>query len=179
MSTAMYTWGTRDTITHATKFLGHTVSCPTHDCFYLSLTEDNVETCKRFLLRYTCGLVVWDNFQQGQALRDQRGGKLNKFLIGTTEAAHKVFPFCRSIYDDRNVFMSFDGDQIRPLLFGMRQYESIDLMSPTLGTDLFMNHCSIPQPTDPCFRGDRGSFITITQYKFGSMLMICLVCFAL
>jgi hypothetical protein len=29
--------------------------------------------------------MVWDNFQRGQELRDQRGGRSSKFLIGTVD----------------------------------------------------------------------------------------------
>ena len=49
LSTAMYGWGTRDTITHATSFLGTTVSRTYRDRFYTTLTTGLVETVIRLL----------------------------------------------------------------------------------------------------------------------------------
>ncbi len=93
LSTAMYGWGTRDTLGHVTSFVGTTVSRSYQDRFFASLTSKQVETVKTLLSWQLCGLMVLENFQRGQQLREQRSGKSSKFLIGTTEEAHCVFPF--------------------------------------------------------------------------------------
>ncbi len=66
----------------------------------------------------------------------------NKFLIGTTEAAHRVVPFLNFTWDGWNVKLSYDKNQIVPSPLGMRLYESILFSSGSLGTDLFVNHQS-------------------------------------
>ena len=63
LSTAMYGWGTRDTIVHATSFLGTTVSRTYRDRFYTSLTIGLVETVIRLLSKELCRLM--HNFQHG------------------------------------------------------------------------------------------------------------------
>jgi hypothetical protein len=50
--------------------------------------------------------MVWDNFQRGQELCDQRGGCSSKFLIGTIEAAHRIVLFLDVQWNDRNIFMT-------------------------------------------------------------------------
>jgi len=113
--------------------------------------------------------MALDNFQWGQQLREQRGGKSSKFLIGTTEAAHRVFPFFNFEWDHaQRIDMSFTKKQIIPLPLGMRSYEAIDFSSPSLGTDLFTNHREIPVGPEPCFEGLRVEFyslaITLRRY---------------
>ena len=93
ISTAMYGWGTRDTVSHATSFLGTTVSQSFWDRFYTLLMVDIVENVIKLLSREISCLMVLDIFQRSNQLRDQRGGSSNKFLIGTSEAAHRVIPF--------------------------------------------------------------------------------------
>ena len=89
----MYGWGTRDTWGRATSFIGITVSRSIRDRFYLSLSSRIVETVIRLLSREMSALMVLDKFQRGSQLRDQRGGRSSKFLIGTMAAAHRVNPF--------------------------------------------------------------------------------------
>jgi hypothetical protein len=152
---AMYGWGTSNTLGHATSFLGATVSRRYRDRFYTSLTSTVVDTVIKLLSRQLCGLMVLDNFQHGNQLRDQRGGKSNKFLIGTTEAAHRVFPFLDFCWDHRKIEMTYSKEQIVPSPLGMRLYETIDITSPSLGTNLFVNHNCIPISQEPCFSGAR------------------------
>ncbi len=59
------------------------------------------------------------------------------------------------LWNDRNVFMTYDHKQSHPSPFGMRRYESLDPFSPTFGTDVFVNHNEIDVPDSPCFSGDR------------------------
>ncbi len=136
----MYGWGTRDTMSHVTSFLGTTVSRTYRDKFYTSLTTGHVDTVIRLLLQEICCLMVLDNFQRGNQLRNQRGGCSNKFLIGTTEVAHRVVPFLNFTWDGQNVKLSYDKNQIVPSPLGMRLYKSISFSSGSLGTDLFVNH---------------------------------------
>ena len=97
--------------------------------------------------------MVWDNFQQGQELCDQRGGRSSKFLIGTVEAAHCVMPFLNKFglpndkWNDRNMLMSYDRTQSRPSPLGMRSYKSINPNPPTFGTDVFLDHDQIDVST--------------------------------
>ncbi len=98
--------------------------------------------------------MVWDNFQRGQELRDQRGGCSSKFLIGTVEAAHLVVPFLNIRWKDHNVFMRHDHLQSGPSPLGMWRYESLDPFSPTFGS-VFLKHSEIYVPDSPCFSGDR------------------------
>jgi hypothetical protein len=88
LSTAMYGWGTWDTLGRAISFIETTVSCSYQDCFYTSLTSNIVNTVIQLLSRDICGLMVLDNFQHCNQLRDQCGGRSCNFFIGTTEAAH-------------------------------------------------------------------------------------------
>jgi hypothetical protein len=99
--------------------------------------------------------MVWDNFQRGQELRDQCGGRSSKFLIGTVEAAHRVIPFHCFQWDDHNIIMRYDREQSCPSPFGMRAYESLDPSLGTFGTYVYMNHANIYVPDCPCFTGDR------------------------
>jgi hypothetical protein len=99
--------------------------------------------------------MVWDNFQSGQELRDQRDGRLSKFLIGTVEVAHHVIPFLNFQWDNRNITMQYDRHQSRPSPLGMRAYEFLNVSLETLGTNLFLNHSSLHVPNSPCFSGDR------------------------
>lgn len=155
LSTAMYGWGTHDTISHATSFLGTTVSRTYRDRFYTSLTTGLVDTVIRLLSKEICCLMVMDNFQRGNQLRHQRGGRSNKFLIGTTEAAHRVVPFLNFSWDCHNVDLAYNKDQIVPAPLGMRSYECISFASDSLGTDLFVNHREITISDTPCFSGAR------------------------
>jgi hypothetical protein len=69
--------------------------------------------------------MVWDNIQRGQELREQRGGRSSKFLIGTVKAAHGVVPFLNRFglpnekWNDHNMLISYDMTQLRPSPFGM------------------------------------------------------------
>ena len=107
ISTAYYGWGTRDTMSHATSFLGITVSRSSRDNFFRELTVNRVKVFRSLLASRHSGLMVWDNFQRGNEIRDQRGGRSSKFLIGTVEAAHYVVPFADIRWNDRNVFMRY------------------------------------------------------------------------
>ena len=144
LSTAMYGWGTCDTLGRVTSFLGTTVSRSYWDRFFASLTSKLVDNIVSLLSRQLCGLMVLDNLQRGQQLRDQRGGKSSKFLIGTTEAAHRVFSYLNFEWDAHKIDMTFTKKQVIPSPHHMCTSEMMDFSSPSLGTDLFPNHCDIP-----------------------------------
>lgn len=153
LSTAIYGWGTPDTLGHVTSFVGTTVSQSYRDRFFASLTSKQVKTVVSLLARQLCGLMVLDNFQWGQQLREQRGGKSSKLLIGTTEAAHRVFSYLNFEWDAHKIGMTFTKKQVIPSPHHMRTYEMINFSSPSLGTDLFTNHRDIPVGKEPCFEG--------------------------
>ncbi len=166
LSTAMYSWGTRDTLGRATSFLGTMVSCSYRDCFYTSLTSNIINTAIWLLSREISGLMVLDNFQCGNQLRDQCGGRSCKFLIGTKEAAHWVFPFFNFTRDHWKTELTYSQDQIIPLSLGMQSYKPVDLMSPSLGMILFTNHEFIPISPEPCFIGKHvGIYETVTHLR--------------
>jgi hypothetical protein len=71
ISTVFYGWGARDTVAHVTSFLGITISRKTHGNFFKHLTLNHVKAFWRLLSRCSAGLMVWDNFQRGQEIRDQ------------------------------------------------------------------------------------------------------------
>jgi hypothetical protein len=98
--------------------------------------------------------MVWDNFQRGQELRDQRGGQSSKFLIGTVEVAHSVVLFLNFQWDDCIITMQYDRHQSHPLPLGMCAYEFLNVSLQTLGADLFLNHSSLHVLDSPCFSGD-------------------------
>ena len=160
ISTAYYGWGAKDTVSHITSFLGITVTRTMRDSFFKRLTLNRVKSFRSLLASRRSGLMVWDNFQRGQELREQRGGRSSKFLIGTVEAAHRVIPlvnrfgFPNRKWDDRNMMMMYDREQLRPSPLGMRSYELIDADSPTFGTDVFLHHDGIDVASEPCFSGD-------------------------
>ena len=161
ISTAYYGWGAKDTVCHIASFLGITVSRTTRDAFFKKITIDRVESFRLLLSSRRSGLMVWDNFQRGQQLREQRGGHSSKFLIGTVEAAHRVEPFLNKFgfpnqkWNDRNMFMSYNCDQSRPSPLGMRSYELIKANCATFGTDIFVNGAQIDVSSEPCFTGNR------------------------
>jgi hypothetical protein len=140
---------------NVTSFLGITVSRRTRDDFFKELTADQVQMYQRLLTSNQTGLMAWGNFQRGQELRDQHGGRSSKFLIGMVEAAHRVIPFHHFQWDDCNIIMQYDREQSRPSPFGMRAYKSHDPSSGTFGTDVYMNHANLYVPDCPCFTGDR------------------------
>ncbi len=105
ISIAFYGWGTKDMVGNVTSFLGITVSRTTRDEFFKELTADRVRMFQRLLASNGTRIMVWDNFQRGQELRDQRGDRSSKFLIGTVEAVHPVIPFHTFQWDDRNIIM--------------------------------------------------------------------------
>jgi hypothetical protein len=51
--------------------------------------------------------------------------------------------------------MTHSKEQIVPSPLGMQLYETIDITSPSLGTNLFVNHNHIPISHEPCFSGAR------------------------
>ena len=155
ISTAYYGWGTKDALSNATSFLGNTVSHRSRDNFFKELTVNWVNVFRSLLASQRSGLMVWDNFQRGNEIQDQRGGRSSEFLIGTVQAAHCVVPFVDIRWNDRNVFMRYDHLQSRPSPLGMRRYESLDPLSLTFGSDIFLNHNDIDVPNNPCFFGDR------------------------
>jgi hypothetical protein len=63
--------------------------------------------------------MVLDNFQRGNQLREQRGVRSSKFLIGTTEAAHRVIPFLDFRWDHFKIEMTYSKQQILPSRLGM------------------------------------------------------------
>ncbi len=132
LSTTMYGWGTRNMVGHVRSFIKTTVSRSYRDRFYNSLTSSIVKTVIRLLSKQICGLMVLDNFQHGDQLREQCGGRSRKFIIGTTEAAHRVFPFLDSWWDHCKIEMSYSKEQVIPSPLGMRLYETLDLTSPSL-----------------------------------------------
>ena len=154
IATAYYGWGTKDTVSNATSFLGIRVSRRSRDNFFKELTVNWVNVFRSLLASRRSGLMVWDNFQRGQEIQDQRGGRSSKFFIGTVEAVHCVVPFIDIQLNDHNVFMRYDHLQSRPSPLGMRRYESLDPFSPTFGSDIFLNHNDIDVPNSPCFFGD-------------------------
>ncbi len=105
--------------------------------------------------------MVWDNFQRGQELRDQRGGRSNEYLIGTVEAAHHMVSFLQFQSDDCNIMMTYDWHQRHPLPLGMRAYEACDHSSAMFGTNVFMNHANLHIPDTPCFTRD-----CVHQYEY-------------
>jgi hypothetical protein len=125
ISTAYYGWGAKETVSHVTSFLGITVSRTTRDSFFKMLTLNHVKSFRSLLASRQSGLMVWDNFQRGQELREQRGGHSSKFLIGTVEAAHRVVPFLNRFglpnekWNDHNMLMTYDRTQSRPSPLGM------------------------------------------------------------
>ena len=64
--------------------------------------------------------------------------------------------------------MTFTKKQVIPSPLQMRTYEIIHFSSPSLGTDLFTNHCDIPVGKEPCFKGLRvasySDAITLRRY---------------
>ncbi len=84
LSTAMYGWGTRDTLGRATSFIGTTVSCSYQQCFYTLLTSDIVNTAIQLLSREICKLMVSDNFQRSNQLTDQHGGSIRSSTLSLT-----------------------------------------------------------------------------------------------
>ena len=148
-------------MSHVTLFLGITVTRTMRDSFFKRLTSNRVKSFCSLLESRCSGLMVWDNFQQGQERREQRGGCSSKFLIGMVEAAHRVLPFVNRFgfpnrkWDNRNMMMMYNREQSRPSPLGMRSYESIDANSPTFGTDVFLHHDGIDVASQPCFSGDR------------------------
>ena len=119
ISTAYYGYGMKDTVSQATSFLGITVSRRTRDNFFKEITVNFVKTFQSLLASRRSGLMVWDNFQRGQELRDQRRGRSSKFLIGTIKAAHLIVPFLNIRWKDSNVFMRYDHLQSGPSPLGM------------------------------------------------------------
>ena len=93
ISTAYYGWGAKDIVSQVTLFLGINITRMTRDSFFKRLTSNRVESFCLLLASRCSGLMVWDNFQRGQELREQRGDRSSKFLIGTVEVAHRVLPF--------------------------------------------------------------------------------------
>ena len=65
------------------------------------------------------------------------------------------FRFPNRKWDNRNMMMTYDREQLRPSPLGMQSYESIDANSPTFGTDVFLHHDGIDEASQPCFSGDR------------------------
>ena len=149
LSTAYYGWGAKDTVSHATLFLGITVNRCTRDSFFKMLTLNWVESFRSLLASCQSGLFVWDNFQRGQELCEQCGGRSSKFLIGTVEAVHRVIPFLNKFgvsnekWNDCNMLMTYDRSQSRPSPLGMRSYKLINPKSSTFGTDVFVDHDQI------------------------------------
>ena len=107
----------------------------------MSLISGLVDRVIRLLSHELSCLMVLDNFQHGNKLRDQRGGRSNKFLIGTTEAAHRVIPFLFFSWDDQFIELNYDKHQIVPSPLGMCAYETISVESDSLGSDLFFKAC--------------------------------------
>jgi hypothetical protein len=153
--TAMYGWGAHKKLGHAIPFLGRTVSWSYRDQFYSSLTLAIVETVIRLLSSQVYGLMGLDNFQHGNQLSDQRGGRSSKFLIGTTKAAHCVFLFLDFQWDQCKTEMMYCQQQIIPSPLGMQSYETNNMTLPSLRTNLFTNHLQIPISHKPCFSGER------------------------
>ena len=129
------------------------VSRSYRDRFYTLLTTELVETVMLLLLKELCCLTVMDNLQRGNQLCHEHGGRSNKFLIGTSEAAHRVILFLNFSWDSRYVDSTYGKTQIVPTPVGMRTYETISFESVLLGTELFVNHRQIPTPDTPCFSG--------------------------
>ncbi len=107
LSMAMYGWGTHNTVGHTTSFIGTTVSWTYRDQVYTLLTSSIVPTVIWLLSKEICGLMVLDNYQRGTQLREQRGGRLSKFLIRTSEAAHHVNPYLNFTWDHVQVKLTY------------------------------------------------------------------------
>ena len=112
-------------MSHVTLFLGITLPRTKRDSFFKTLTLNHAKLFRSLLASRQSGLMVWDNFQQGQELREQHGGRSSKFLIGTVKAAHHVIPFLNKFglpnekWNDRNMLMSYDRTQSHPSPLGM------------------------------------------------------------
>jgi hypothetical protein len=161
ISTAYYGWGAKDTMSHVTSFLGITVTRTTRDSFFKTLTMNRVESFCSLLASRQSSLMVWDNFQWGQELCEQHGGRSSKFLIWTVEAAHRVIPFLNKFglpnekWNNRNMLMTYDRSQSRLSPLGMQLYKLINPKSPMFRTIVFVDHDQIDVSTQPCFSGNR------------------------
>ena len=69
------------------------------------------------------------------------------------EAAHRVNPFLNFTWDQRKIETTYCQHQIIPSPLGMQLYETLDVTSPALGTDLYTNHLSILISPELCFVG--------------------------
>ncbi len=71
---AYYRWGANDTVGHVTSFLGITVARTTHDVFFKELIVNHVNAFQTLMASRWTGLMVWDNFQQDEELRELLDG---------------------------------------------------------------------------------------------------------
>ena len=113
ISTAYYGWGAKDTVSQVTSFLRIKGTRMTRDSFFKRLTSNCVESFCSLLASRHSGLIVWDDYQRGQELHEQRGGRSSKFLIGMVEAAHRVLPFVQIWISQSEMGQSQYDDDVR------------------------------------------------------------------
>ena len=87
---AYYGWGVRAAVVNLSTFWGTTVSRAYRDKKFTKFTTDLVQHQMKLLSREVASLVIWDNYQENERLREQRGGVSQKQLCGTHQAAVKV-----------------------------------------------------------------------------------------
>ena len=151
-----YGLGISNTVINQSTFYGTTVSRTYRDTMFRQFSKNVIELQRKLLSQEPSASITFDNFQMvGQKLRDQRGGKTSKTLSGTHELAHRIWPYVNFSQDHLSIENTFDKNQPVMSPIGMRQYESVPLDSPNLGSRVFTNHIRIPCSPTPDTSGKR------------------------
>ncbi len=135
------------------SFMETNISWSYRDRFYSSLTSHIVETVIHLLFKRS---ACWWFYKTSNVVisweSNAEGDLTNSY--SEQQRLHIVWiHFWTSHGFIKTIELTYCQDQIILSPLGMQSYEMIDLMLPTLSTDLLTNHQTTPISPEPCFIG--------------------------
>ena len=155
-TTAYYGLGVESSVTDASTFWGNSVGNSFCDAEFMRLYHNLSQFQRVLLKKYKSRLFEYNNCQEGQWLREQRG-QSSIFLSGTHSITQKTVPCSDRSHNVIKVESTYDQDQLNIYLVGMRVYEITPLDAPDADTQDFVKHSVIltsaaPDATRECVR---------------------------
>lgn len=119
-SVALMAWCVGRTLFNCLNYHGTHISAATKDCFLASMFDDEQkEQIRMCIAAIPVIIFIIDNFQRGQKLKNQRGGRSSIFLEGTNQITEKTFTYSNIEFNNKKQFteLSYDVDQDYPSLW--------------------------------------------------------------
>ena len=151
-SFAMFGWGVKNKAQDFQSHFGHVCSTDARNLLMKEMTTNLLAAHILLLSSCTALILVYDNFQRGQHLTEQREGKSSNYLKGTHQLANTVNEYTDTTHDESRVEMKY-VNQPFPSPPGLPAFETVTLDSPVEVKQQFVSKL-VPN-AEPDFTGVR------------------------